>query len=51
MDVHNKDLDSAGITQGDVMDRNTLRQNVFDWKVGQWEKCKKTTYISLGRQP
>ena len=37
-----EDLDAAGIIQADIVDRKTFRQKVFDWKVGQREKRKKT---------
>lgn len=36
------DLDAAGITQTDIKERKTVGYAVFDWKVGQREKCKTT---------
>ena len=36
------DLKAAGITQIDISDRNTFRQKIFNWKVGQGEPGKMT---------
>lgn len=37
-----EDLKDASITQSDVTDKNTFRQKIFDWKVGQREIRKRT---------
>ena len=40
-----EDLREANITQADILDRKIFRQKIFDWKVGQREKRKRTGAI------
>lgn len=37
-----EDLYAVGILEADITDREICRNTVFDWKVGQPEKHKKT---------
>lgn len=37
-----EDLDAAGVRKAGNTDRKTFRKNIFDWKVGHREKCKRT---------
>ena len=37
-----EDLKASGITQTDIFNRNTFRQKIFNWKVGQGEPGKRT---------
>lgn len=40
----NEALDAASTIQADITDRKTFTQ-IFDWNVGQMEKCKKTAIV------